>query len=101
WQALFRNPNFKVDWLGFAGLRPCYGVPQYPLTPESVTGPQSSKSEPVDFEVWVSEESLPLAKWILDSSKEDFEKEASEESTASVEAMVDEVSPGTTGICPL
>jgi len=98
-----RDPHFYVGllWSLWNKNVACYGVPQYPLTPESVTGSQSSNSEPVDFEVWVSEESLPLAKWILDSSKEDFEKAAPEERAASVEAMVDEVSPGTTGVCPL
>jgi len=38
---------------------------------------------------------------ILDSAKEEFEKEAPEESMASLEVTVDEVSPRTTGVCPL
>jgi hypothetical protein len=91
------DPHFYVEllWSLWNKNVACYGVPQYPLIPES------ANSEPAEFEVWVSEESLPLAEWILDSSKEEFEKEPPVERTASVEATVEEVSPGTTGVCPL
>ena len=97
------DPHFYVGllWSLWNKNIACYGVPEYPPIPESVTRLQSGNSEPGDFEVWVSEESLPIAKWILDSAKEEFEKEVPEESTASVETTVDEVSPGTTGVCPL
>jgi hypothetical protein len=97
------DPHFYVGllWSLWNKNVACYGVPGYPPIPESVTGPQSGNSEPAEFEVWVSEESLAIAKWILDSDKEEFEKEAPEESLASVGATVDEVSPGTTGVCPL
>jgi hypothetical protein len=96
------DPHFYVGllWSLWNKNVACYGVPEYPPIPESVTGPHSGNSEPADFEVWVSEESLSIAKWILDSAKEEFEK-APEESMASVEATVDEVSPGTIGVCPL
>jgi hypothetical protein len=97
------NPHFYVGllWSLWNKNVACYGVPEYPPIPESVTGPQSGNSEPGDFEVWVSRESVPIAKWILDSAREDFEKEAPEEGMASVEAAVGEVSPGTTFVCPL
>jgi hypothetical protein len=97
------DPHFYVGllWGLWNENVACYGVPEYPLIPESVRRPQSGNSEPANFEVWVSEESLPIAKWILDSAKEEFEKQAPEESRAGVEATVDEVSPGTTGVCPL
>ena len=97
------DPHFYVGllWSLWNKNVACYGVPQYPVISESVTGPQSSSSEPADFEVWVCEESLPLAEWILDSSKDEFEKEAPEERTRSVEATLGGVSPGTSAVCPL
>jgi hypothetical protein len=97
------DPHFYVGllWSLWNKNVACYGVPEYPPVPQSVTGLQSGNSEPADFEVWVSEESLPMAKWILDSAKEEFEKEAPQERMASVEAMANEVSPGTNGVCPL
>ena len=79
----------------------CYGVPEYPPLPESPTGPQPSTSGAVEFEVWVSEENLPLAKWILESQKEEFEKERLEERGARAKASAAEVPPETTGVCPL
>src|SRR5882762_3812391 len=75
----------------------CYGVPEYPPMPESARGPQPGSSGLVEFEVWVSEENLPLAKWILESVKEEFEKEPAE----GAHLTVDEVSPETAGVCPL
>jgi hypothetical protein len=79
----------------------CYGVPEYLPMPKSATGLRPGTSGPVEFEVWVSEENLPLAKWILESVNEEFEKDPDEEGTASVKAIVDEVSPETAGVCPL
>ncbi len=97
------DPHFYVRllWSLWNKNVACYGVPTYPPILDSVKGRQSGNSELADFEVWVCEESLPIAKWILDSAKEGFEKEAPAESMASQEATVDEVSPRTTGVCPL
>lgn len=97
------DPHFYVGliWSLWNKKVACYGVPEYPPMPESATGPRPGPSGPVEFEVWVSEENLPLAKWILESQKEEFEKEPAEEASASVKATADEVSPETTGVCPL
>ena len=97
------DPHFYVGllWSLWNKNVACYGVPEYPPISECLTGLLSGNSEPAEFEVWVSEESLSIARWILESVKEEFEKEVPEESTASVGAKVDEVSPGTTGVCPL
>src|SRR5882762_1586099 len=96
------DPQFYVGllWSLWNKKVACYGVPEYPPVPESTTGPRPGTSGPVEFEVWVSEENLPLAKWILESDEEEFEKQL-EERGASVKATVDDVSPETTDVCPL
>ena len=97
------DPHFYIGllWSLWNKKVACYGVPEYPPMPESTTGPRPGTSGLAEFEVWVSEEDLPLAKWILESSKEEFEKVPAEERTASVKATEDEVSPEMTGVCPL
>jgi hypothetical protein len=77
----------------------CYGAPENPPIPKPARGQQHFALDPGAFEVWVSQEELPLAKWILDSEREEFEKNPPEERTASIAER--EISPGTTGICPL
>jgi hypothetical protein len=77
----------------------CYGAPEKPPVPKVMRGAGLDSSDPGGFEVWVSEGDLPLAKWILDSAKEEFEKNPPEERTANIAER--ELSPGTTGICPL
>ena len=96
-----KDPHFYVGlvWSHWNNNVECYGIPEYPPSPNSVTGQRSNNSESAEFEVWVSEESLPLAKWILDSGKEEFEKELPEESGA--RASEDDVPSETTGVCPL
>jgi len=93
------DPHFYVGllWSLWNKKVACYGVPEYPPMPESATGPQPGSSGLVEFEVWVSEENLPLAKWILESVKEEFEKEPAE----GAPLTGDEVSPETAGVCPL
>ena len=97
------DPHFYVGliWSLWSKKVACYGAPEYPPMPESETGPQSGNSGSLQFEVWVTEENLPLAKWILESLKEEFEKEPAEERMASVMATADKVSLETTGVCPL
>jgi hypothetical protein len=97
------DPHFYVGLLSSLWSKrvSCYGVPEYPQIAGSLTDLQSSNSEPAAFEVWVSEENLPLAKWILESDKEEFEMAPLEEPGARVKATVDEVSPETNGVCPL
>ena len=77
----------------------CYGVPENLPIPESVTWPHPGTSEPAGFEVWISEENLQLAKWILDSHKAEYEKRPPEERSA--RGMVRQLSSETAGVCPL
>ena len=67
--------------------------------PKAMRGAEVSSPDHGGFEVWVSEEDLPLAKWILGSAREEFEKNPPEERTLNKEER--ELSSGTTGICPL
>ena len=97
------DPHFYVGllWNLWDKNVACYGVPQYPTIVESATRSQSANSEPSEFEVWVSEESLPIATWILESGKEEFEKDWLEQSTQIVQVAEDNATSKTTGVCPL
>src|SRR5437016_1766626 len=89
------DPHFYV-WLLWSLWNKrvaCYGAPEYPPTPGT--------SGLAEFEVWVSEENFPLAKCILESGKEEFESEPSEETSRRAYGTIDEVSPETVGVCPL
>jgi hypothetical protein len=101
WQGT--DPHFYVAllWSLWNKNVACYGGPENPPIPESVSGPHPVSSAPAGFEVWVSEENLPLAKWILDSSSEEFEKTPPEDRPARGMAAAREFSPDTTGVCPL
>jgi hypothetical protein len=95
------DPHFYTEllWSLWDKKVACYGAPENPPIPKPDRGQQPVIMEPRGFEVWVSEEDLSLAKWVLDSASEEFEKNPPEERTASVPER--EISPGTTGICPL
>jgi hypothetical protein len=95
------NPHFYMEllWSLWDKKVGCYGAPDKPPVPKEMRGSQFGSSDPGGFEVWVSEEDLTLAKWILDSVREEFEKNPPEERTANRAER--ELSPGTTGICPL
>jgi hypothetical protein len=95
------DPHFYVELLRSLWNKKvaCYGAPENPPIPEEVRKLQLDSSESGGFEVWVSEGNLPLAKWILDSTKEEFEKEPPEQRTT--KAILPELSPETTGVCPL
>lgn len=97
------DPHFYLElvWGLWNKKVPCYGAPENPPLPDSMKGQQLSATDPGGFEVWVSEEDLPLAKWILDSEREEFEKQSAEERMAGVKVTADDVSPETTGVCPL
>jgi hypothetical protein len=79
----------------------CYGAPEKPPVPKVMRNAAFGSWEPGGFEVWVSEEDLPLAKWILDSGKEEYAKEPLEDPKARAKTTLDDVSPETTGVCPL
>jgi hypothetical protein len=96
------DPHFYMEllWDLWNKKVECYGAPEKPPVPKAMRRSQQfGSSDPGGFEVWVSEEDLPLAKWILDSAEEEFEKNPPEERTAN--KVERELSPGTTGICPL
>jgi hypothetical protein len=95
------DPYFYMEllWSLWNKKVACYGAPENPPVPKAMKGSEFGGSDPGGFEVWVSEEDLPLAKWILDSATEEFEKNPPEERTANIAER--ELSPGTTGICPL
>jgi hypothetical protein len=94
------DPHFYMTllWSLWNKKIACYGAPQRAPIPKSAARQQSVASEPGGFEVWVSEENLPLAKWILESVTEEFEKNPPKERT---NVTVKDLSPGTMGICPL
>ena len=95
------DPHFYVELLARLWNKkvPCYGAPENPPMPKPVAGQQTAAWEPGGFEVWVSEVNFPLAKWILESAITEFEKNPPEERCA--RASANEVSPDTTGVCPL
>ena len=95
------DPYFYMELLWSLWNRKvaCYGAPENPPIPKPARGQQRITMEPGGFEVWVSEEDLPLAKWVLDSLGQEHEKNPPEERRAN--ARVNELSPGTTGACPL
>jgi hypothetical protein len=55
----------------------------------------------VEFEVRVSEENLPFARWILDSAEELNREAETATNLPQYEAGQEERSPGVTGVCPL
>ena len=98
-----RDPHFYTEllWSLWDKKVACYGAPENPPIPEVARGQQPVAMEPRGFEVWVSEENLPLAKWILDSATGEYEKEPPDGNGTSVTVTKEDVSPETAGICPL
>jgi hypothetical protein len=95
------DPHFYLSllWSLWNKKVACYGAPGKPPVPKAMRGSEFGSANPGGFEVWVSEEELPLAKWILDSAREEYEKDPPADRTANMAAP--EVSSETTGICPL
>jgi hypothetical protein len=93
------NFYMEILWSLWNKKVACYGAPENPPVPKAMRGSELGSSDHGGFEVWVSEEELPLARWILDSAREEFEKNLPEDRMANVAER--ELSPGTTGICPL
>jgi hypothetical protein len=98
-----KDPHFYVGLLGSLWNKKvaCYGTPEYPPIRDSMQGLHRTNSDSAEFEVWVSKEDLPLAKWILDSDKEEYEKGLPEQNGSSAKPTPDDVSPETSGVCPL
>jgi hypothetical protein len=95
------DPHFYLGllWSLWNKRIACYGAPENPPIPKPARGQQPFTLEAGGFEVWVSEEDLPLAKWIFDSVSEDYGKNPPEERTAN--ARLNELSADMTGVCPL
>lgn len=96
-----RDPYFYMGLLWSLWNRrvACYGVPENPPIPKPARGQQRIAMEPRGFEVWVSEEDLPLAEWAVDSLSEDYVENPPEERKTKI--RLNELSPDTTGVCPL
>jgi hypothetical protein len=77
----------------------CYGAPENPPVPQAMRELPSGSSNPGGFEVWVSEENLPMARWILDSAAEEFEKNPPDGHAS--RTAEHELSPETVVVCPL
>lgn len=99
WRGTDPHAYLALVWSLWSKRVACYGAPENPPLPDSMRGQPLSTSDTGGFEVWVSEDDLPLAKWILDSANEEFEKAPRDENSA--KAMLPEISPETTSICPL
>ncbi len=95
------DPHFYLAlvWSLWSKKVACYGAPENPPLPDCLKGQLLSSSDLGGFEVWVSEEDLPLAKWILDSADEEFEEAASDEN--STKTILPDISPEASGVCPL
>jgi len=95
------DPYFYMELLGSLWTKKvaCYGAPENPPIPKALRGAQFGNADPGGFEVWVSEEDLPLAKWILDSATEEHDRNPPEERAANIADR--ELPPGSAGICPL
>ena len=95
------DPHFYLAlvWSLWSKKVACYGAPENPPLPDYMNGQLLSSSDLGGFEVWVSEEDLPPAKWILDSANEEFEEAASDEN--STKTILPDISPETSGVCPL
>src|SRR4029077_1092326 len=80
------DPYFYMEllWSLWSKKVARYGGPENPPVPKAMKGSEFGNSDPGGFEVWVSEEDLPLAKWILDSAAEEFERNPPEERTANI-----------------
>jgi hypothetical protein len=95
------DPHFYLSLVASLGSRKvhCLGrpvnLPMYDSFEEQPAGSHLS----VEFEVRVSEENLPFARWILDSVKELNKKEETAASLPWKEAG--ELSTGVTSVCPL
>lgn len=77
----------------------CYGAPENPPVPPAMRALTSRSFDPGGFEVWISEENLQFAKWVLDSTAEQLEKNSPDGRIA--HTVERDLSPGIEAICPL
>ena len=77
----------------------CYGAPENPPVPPAMRALASRSFGPGGFEVWISGENLQIAKWVLDSTAEQLEKNPPD---GRISYTVErDLSPETEAICPL
>ena len=97
------DPHFYLSLVASLGSRkvPCLGRPANPPRYDSYNEQPAGSSLSVEFEVRVSEENLPFARWILDSLEELNKEAESATDLARDEEGETEVPPGVTGVCPL
>src|SRR5882724_5687201 len=82
-------------------MAPCLGRPANPPMYDSFEEQPAGSYLSVEFEVRVSEENLPFARWILDSVEELNKETETATNFPRDEAGEMEASPGVTGVCPL
>lgn len=77
----------------------CYGAPENPPMLPAMRERKSYSLDPGGFEVWISEENLHIAQWVLDSTAEQLEKDPPD---GRISNMVERgLAPETEAICPL
>ena len=98
-----KDPHFYLSLVLSLGSRkvPCLGRPVNPTVYDSFGEQPAGSYLSVEFEVRVSEENLPFARWILDSAEELNKEEETATNLPRDEAGETEISPGITGACPL
>ncbi len=97
------DPHFYLSLVASLGSRnvPCLGRPVNPPMYDSFEEQPTGSYLSVEFEVRVSEENLPFARWILDSVEESNKKEETAANHPRDEAGETEISLGVAGVCPL
>jgi hypothetical protein len=96
------DAHFYLGLMGTLGSMkaPCFGRPVNPPMYDSFEEQPTGSETSTEFEVLVSEENLPFARWILSSQAEVF-KEPEENSKDFSEEPEEDVSPDVAGVCPL
>lgn len=77
----------------------CYGAPESPPVPPAMRALASRSLDPGRLEVWISEENLQIAKWVLDSTAEELERNPPDGRIS--HTVERDLSPETEAICPL
>ena len=77
----------------------CYGAPENPPVPRAMRAWDAGNLGPGGFEVWISQENLEIAKWVLASTAEERERNPPD-GRISYKAE-HELSPAIVAVCPL
>lgn len=97
-----KDPHFYLSLLGsLQSLElPCCGMPRSPQ-PSNGESAGYENVEPGAFQVWVSEESLARAKWILESAGEKYEEAPAEDREPLKSLAAKQPSEEGVKVCPL